>query len=170
MTAVDLAAPESGALALYHGSRTRLHGEWQITGPCACPRCAARALCGKPARWELTDIWGRERITCVRRESFTLYSGLTQAEPEPEHKTRTTQPSGYAERNGVRSFDKRGRVRHDRGSFWRCTCGAMGAGASRDEARSRARQHREQEAARRQAALEAAIAELRAKLERRAAS
>lgn len=170
MSAIAEAAPETGALALYHGSQTWMHGEWRIAGACTCQRCVARALCGKPARWELAGIWGRERITCVRRESFTLYSDLPQAEAEPEHKTRTTQPSGYLEHAGVRSFDKRGRVMHDRFSFWRCTCGALGAGASRDEARSRARQHREREAARVQAGFDAAIADLRARLEWRAAS
>lgn len=72
-------------------------------------------------------------------------------DPEPpvpaaapvEHKTRTTPPSGYVEDRGVRRFDKRGRAMRDPFSFWSCTCGKTGAGATRAEARSRARQHRE---------------------------
>lgn len=85
--------------------------------------------------------------------------------PATGHKTRTSQPSGYNEvAPGVRRFDRRGRVMHDRGSFWSCTCGTVGAGATREEARSRARQHREEEAAKANAAFEAALAGLRTKL------
>lgn len=63
--------------------------------------------------------------------------------PAVEHKTRTSQPSGYVQSDGVRRFGKRGRVMYDRGSFAFCSCGWVGAGADRREARSLARQHRE---------------------------
>lgn len=72
---------------------------------------------------------------------------IPRAEPEPtrEHKTRTTPPAGYnQDADGVRRFDKRGRVMHDKSSFWICTCGEIGAGATRQEARSAARRHREE--------------------------
>ncbi len=72
----------------------------------------------------------------------------TTSEPEPAvtHKTRTTQPVGYSEDDsGCRRFDKRGRVMFDRGSFALCSCGWIGAGATREEARSAARAHRERE-------------------------
>jgi hypothetical protein len=156
-TAATLAA---GALVLYHGSHRWMHGEWQIAGPCACG-------CDHPDCWELADIWERDHMTCVRRESFTPYP----QEPAPDgHKTRTSLPSGYAcDAIGARRSDKRGRLMHDRGSFWYCTCGEGGAGADRAEARGWARQHREQEAARERAEYEAGLAGLRAKLESLAA-
>jgi hypothetical protein len=68
--------------------------------------------------------------------------------PAPvEHKTRTSQPNGYQYgADGSRMSDKRGRLMHDRGSYWFCTCGEVGAGATREEARSSARRHREQTA------------------------
>lgn len=150
------------SLVNYHGSQTGRHGEWQIARVCICQRCIARVLSGKPARWELVDTRGRDRIKCVRRESFTPYDEMPQAEPEPEHKTRTSQPSGYVEHSpGIRAFGRRG-LMHDRFSYWFCTCGAKGGGADRAEARAAARRHREEEAAKREAAWQATIAELRA--------
>jgi hypothetical protein len=76
--------------------------------------------------------------------------------PEPatipevvEHKTRTTQPSGYQCLPGsdIRMSDKRGRLRHDRSSWAICTCGWVSAGRDRPDARRRAREHREEQAA-----------------------
>lgn len=66
-----------------------------------------------------------------------------------EHKTRTTQPAGYlyADSYGTRRSDKRGRVMFDKSSWALCTCGWAAAGATREEARSRARAHREEQAA-----------------------
>lgn len=158
---------ETAELALYHGSQVFLRGEWYLAGPCTCQRCIARALSGQDAgRYELADAYRTSlRITCVRRESFTLYSDLPQARPAPEHKTRTSQPNGYQYgADGSRMTDKRGRLMRDHGSWWFCACGAKGAGATREEARSRARGHREDEAAKHAAEFEAALSALRAKL------
>jgi hypothetical protein len=169
MTAtITTAGQEAGSLVLYHGSQIWMRGEWALVGPCACERCAARLESGEEARWELVDIWGRDRITCVRRESFTPYSEIPLAPAPDAHKTRTSQPSGYAcDDTGSRRSDKRGRLMYDRGSFWFCTCGEVGAGADREEARSSARRHREQEAGRERAEYEAALVGLQAKLEGR---
>jgi hypothetical protein len=68
--------------------------------------------------------------------------------PVVEHKTRTTPPTGYVQdEDGVRRFHQRGRVMFDKSSFAICTCGWMAAGATREEARWRARAHREEQAA-----------------------
>lgn len=66
-----------------------------------------------------------------------------------EHKTRTTEPSGYQCLPGsdIRMSDKRGRLRYDRSSWAICTCGWVGGGRDRAEARRRARKHREEQAA-----------------------
>ncbi|HEY1668525.1 MAG TPA: hypothetical protein VGG54_22770 [Trebonia sp.] len=157
---------EIAEVVLYHGSQRRSHGEWLLAGACICNPCAARVLSGGEGRWELADVRGPNRITCVRRESFTPYSELPQAAPAPVHKTTTTPPSGYVENgDGTRRFDKRGRVMRDRFSFARCTCGWVSGGADRAEARANARRHRDEQAALQQAETDAALAALRAKLE-----
>ena len=156
----DTLTIEAGSLVLYHGSQRHMHGEWQIVGPCAC----------HPDGWDLADIWERDRIACVRRESFTPYSEIPAAPTPAAHKTHTSQPSGYVQdADGTRHSDKRGRLMYDRSSYWFCTCGAKGFGADREEARMWARSHREQEAAREQAEYETALAALRAKFEAKAA-
>lgn len=65
-------AIQDGALVNYHGSRARVHGEWRFAGLCTCKRCASRSLAGEPARYVLADLWPGNRMTCVRRHSFTL--------------------------------------------------------------------------------------------------
>lgn len=149
---------EAGPLVLYHGSQRYMHGEWQVSGPCSCHSDG----------WNLVDIWGRDRIMCVRRESFTPYDEIPSADPRPEHKTRTSQPAGYQYgADGSRMTDVRGRLMYDRGSYWFCTCGEIGAGADRAEARRWARSHRDRAAANEQAGYKTAIAALRARLESR---
>jgi hypothetical protein len=67
---------------------------------------------------------------------------------DPAHKTRTTQPTGYVyDSGGSRRTDKRGRLMYDQGSFALCACGWKAAGATREEARWRARDHRREMAA-----------------------
>ncbi|HZR50158.1 MAG TPA: hypothetical protein VFB06_11620 [Streptosporangiaceae bacterium] len=77
----------------------------------------------------------------------------SESGPPVVHKTRTTQPAGYVQDDaGIRRFDKRGRVMYDRGSFALCSCGWVAAGATREEARSSARAHRQEFATTREAA------------------
>jgi hypothetical protein len=67
------------------------------------------------------------------------------AMPSVEHKTCTSQPHGWLEySDGSCRFDKRGRPVRDPSSWAICSCGWVGAGRDRPDARRRAREHREQ--------------------------
>lgn len=65
-----------------------------------------------------------------------------------EHKTRTSQPSGYLYgADGSRRANRRGGLMRDRGSWAICSCGWVAAGDDRPGARRLARAHRAAEAA-----------------------
>jgi len=66
-----------------------------------------------------------------------------------EHKTGTTEPTGYQYLpggSGIRMTDKRGRLMYDRSSWAICSCGWVGAGYDRPDARRLAQRHREEQA------------------------
>lgn len=86
-------------------------------------------------------------------EALFHVCGEPGADPGPatppqvaEHKTRTSQPGGYQCLPGsdIRMSDKRGRLMRDRSSWAICTCGWVGAGRDRPDARRLARAHREE--------------------------
>lgn len=61
------------------------------------------------------------------------------------HRTETSQPTGYLyDAFGCRRSNKRGTLMRDPSSWARCSCDWFAAGYDRDDARWKARQHREE--------------------------
>ena len=97
---------------------------------------------------DLPDDWFAQSAHRCGEPTRQLASGPLPLPDDPAHKTRTTPPNGYLyDADGSRRTDKRGRLMRDPFSYAICSCGWVSGGATRQEARQRARGHRDERAA-----------------------
>lgn len=74
----------SGARVTYHGTLAALHGEWAITGPCACQECLAQHEMTGEHHLVLSSPASGHPLAHVSQASVTLASPPPAPEPEPE--------------------------------------------------------------------------------------